>query len=166
MLFNVMQFHVLIFCIVLRSMFLTTYLFSSLTLIDKFSFTCTFIICWCTHFYCWLNAPFLEWDYIMWTLFLMLRMLYFYICCKHSNITVSRQCVYSHFAWKIFCLGSWAAIWDLVSSMLFLVQLHREDLVLPARHDHLQREGTRSTPGTLKWTAPNGVCHVVGESMT
>ena len=47
-----------------------------------------------------------------------------------------------------------------------LVQLHSTVLALPPRPSQLLRAHTRTTPAALKRSAPNGVCHVVGEFMT
>ena len=47
-----------------------------------------------------------------------------------------------------------------------LVHLHSTVLALPPRPNQLLRAHTRTTPAALKRSAPNGVCHVVGEFMT
>ena len=47
-----------------------------------------------------------------------------------------------------------------------LVQLHSTVLALPPKPNQLLRTLTRTTPAVLKQSAPNGVCHVVGEFMT
>ena len=47
-----------------------------------------------------------------------------------------------------------------------LVQLHSTVLSLPPKPNQLLRTLTRTTPAALKRSAPNGVCHVVGEFMT
>ena len=47
-----------------------------------------------------------------------------------------------------------------------LVQLHSTVLALPPRPDRLLRAHTCTTPAALQRSAPNGVCHVVGEFMT
>ena len=47
-----------------------------------------------------------------------------------------------------------------------LVQLNSTVLALPPRPNQLLCVHTRTTPAALKRSAPNGVCHVVGEFMT